>query len=37
MNRVRPYAEPVNKVPRWLLPGVLALLVLVVLIGAVVH
>ena len=32
-----PYAEPVNRVPRWLLPTVLALLVLVVLIGSVVH
>jgi len=31
------YAEPVNRVPRWLLPSVLGLLVLVVLIGAIVH
>jgi len=27
----------VNRVPRWLLPAVLALLVLVVVIGAVIH
>jgi len=27
----------VNKVPRWLLPAVLGLLVLVVLVGSVVH
>jgi hypothetical protein len=32
-----PYPEPVNRVPRWLMPAVLALLVLVVLVGAIVH
>jgi hypothetical protein len=31
------YPGPVNKVPNWLLPTVLGLLVLVVLVGSVVH
>ena len=37
MIRFAEYAEAVNKVPRWLMPTVLGLLVLAVLIGSVVH
>jgi hypothetical protein len=36
-SRSAQYPETVNKVPRWLLPTILGLLVLVVLVGSVMH
>ena len=34
---MKAYSKTVNRVPRWLMPTVLGLLVLVVLIGSLVH